>query len=92
MFSAILARSTKRVVQGRFHWDIHQAICAFRKACYSNVASSSEGPLRLYNSYLQRQVLKPDDCQLRVVYQLQGLYERLKDYDPRQQSSKFFLK
>lgn len=89
MFSSILARSTKRVIRRGFLWDIESLSCALRKTCCSKVASSDEGPLRLYNSYLERQVLKPDDCQLQVVYQLQGLYERLKDYDPRlQQTSK----
>jgi len=42
----------------------------------------------LYKSYLEKQLLKPDESQSKVVYQLQGLYERLKDYDPQQKSSK----
>lgn len=87
MFSSILARSTKRAIRRGFLWDIQALSCALRKTCCSKVASSHEGPLRLYNSYLERQVLKPDDCQLQVVYQLQGLYERLKDYDPRLQQT-----
>ena len=87
MFSSTLARSTKRVIRCGFLWDTQALSCALRKTCCSKVASSDEGPLRLYNSYLERQVLKPDDCQLQVVYQLQGLYERLKDYDPRQQQT-----
>lgn len=86
MFCAV-AQSTKRLVRSRFYLDI-QGICAFRRACYSNGIRSNEGPLRLYKSYLEKQVLKPDDSQLKVVYQLQGLYERLKDYDPQQISSK----
>lgn len=87
MFSAI-GHSTKRLARCCFHWRI-QTTCAIRKTCYSSATSCDEGPLRLYNSYLQKQVVKPDDCQLKVVYQLQRLYERLKDYDPRLQSSKF---
>ena len=87
MFSSILNRSTKRVIRCGFLWDIQAVSCALRKTCCNKAASSDEGPLRLYNSYLERQVLKPDNCQLQVVYQLQGLYERLKDYDPRQQET-----
>ena len=90
MFSVILAQSCKRFVRGTFHWNF-QTVCALRKACYSDGISSQEGPLRLYNSYLQKQVLKPDDCQLQVVYKLQGVYERLKNYDPRLQPGKFDL-
>ena len=89
MFSAILAQSSKRFVRCSFHRNF-QTVCALRKACYSNGISSHEGPLRLYDSYLQKEVLKPDDCQLQVVYKLQGVYERLKNYDPRLQSSKFY--
>ncbi|KAJ7387369.1 hypothetical protein OS493_004363 [Desmophyllum pertusum] len=85
MFSAV-AHSTKRLVRCRFHLDIRD-ICAFRKARYSNGIRSDEGPLRLYKSYLEKQVLKPDDSQLKVVCQLQSLFERLKDYDPQLKSN-----
>lgn len=48
----------------------------------------NEGPLQLYKSHLERKVLKPDDSQLKVVCNLQSLFERLKDYDSQKQSSK----
>lgn len=43
---------------------------------------TTQGPLSLYNSYLEKKVLKPDACQLRAVSKLQDLYERVKDYNP----------
>lgn len=90
MFSAI-AQSTKRLACFRFRFVDIQNVYSLRKSCYSNVIKPDEGPLRLYKSYLERQVLKPDDSQLKVVYQLQGLYERLKGYDPQQISSKLLF-
>lgn len=75
----MLALSSRRIVRDLvFHWNI-----GTRKAYFSDKVASCEGPLRLYNSYLQKQVLKPDQCQLQIVRKLQGLYERLKDYDPQ---------
>ena len=83
----VVANSTKRLVRCRFPLDI-QGICAFRRAYYSNGIRSNEGPVQLYKSFLEKQVLKPDDSQVKVVNQLQSLYERLKDYDPKKISSK----
>ena len=90
MFSA-LAQSTKRLVRFRFRLVDIQNFYALRRACFSNEIRSDEGPLRLYQSYLEKQLLKPDDSQSKVVYQLQGLYERVKDYDPKQKSSKLHI-
>ena len=89
MFSAV-AQSTKRLVRFRVRFVGIQNVCTQRRA-FSNGVRSDEGPLRLYKSYLEKQLLKPDDSQSKVVYQLQGLYERLKDYDPQQKSSKLKL-
>lgn len=90
MFSAV-AQSTKRLVRFRVRFVDIQNVCTQRRACFSNGVRSDEGPLRLYKSYLEKQLLKPDDSQSKVVYQLQGLYERLKDYDPQQKSSKLHI-
>ena len=86
MFSAV-AQSTKRLVRFRFRFVDVQNVYTLRRACFSNGIRSDEGPLRLYKSYLEKQLLKPDDSQSKVVYQLQALYERLKDYDPKKKSS-----
>ena len=90
MFSA-LAQSTKRLVRFRFRLVNIQNGYTLRRACFSNGIRPDEGPLHLYKSYLEKQLLKPDDSQSKVVYQLQGLYERLKDYDPQQKSSKLHI-
>ena len=90
MFSAI-AHSTKRLVRFRFRFDDNQNVFTLRKLYHSNEIRPDEGPLRLYKSYLERQLLKPDDSQLKVVCQLQCLYERLKDYNPQQISSKLHI-
>lgn len=87
MFSAV-AQTTKRLVRSRFRLVNVQNVYTVTKACYSNGIRHDGGPLRLYKSYLEKQLLKPDDSQFKVVYQLQGLYERLKDYDPQQKTSK----
>lgn len=87
MFSAV-AQSTKRLVRFRYGFVDIQNVKTLRRACVSNGVRSDEGPLLLYKSYLEKQLLKPDESQSKVVYQLQGLYERLKDYDPQQKSSK----
>jgi len=89
MFSAV-AQSTKRLARFRYGFVDSQNVKALR-ACFSNGVRPDEGPLRLYKSYLETQLLKPDDSQSKVVYQLQGLYERLKDYDPQQKSSKLLI-
>lgn len=82
----MLAFSSKRFVRGLSI----QALCATGKAYFSYEAVSYEGPLREYNSYLQKQVLKPDECQQQIVHKLQNLYERLKDYDPQQRTGKYY--
>ena len=86
MFS-VVTHSTRRVVNCRSHLGI-QGVYAARKACYSDGMKFNEGPLQLYKSYLERKVLKPDNSQLKVVCNLQSLFERLKDYDSQKQSSK----
>lgn len=89
MFS-VVTHSTRRVVTCRSHLGI-QGVYAARKACYSDGMKFNEGPLQLYKSHLERKVLKPDDSQLKVVCNLQSLFERLKDYDSQKQSSNQLL-
>ena len=90
MFSAV-SQSTKRLVRFRYGFVDIRNVKTLRRACFSGGVRPDEGPLRLYKSYLEKQLLKPDDSQSKVVYQLQGLYERLKDYDPQQKSSKLHI-
>lgn len=84
-FPAMLAFSSKRFVRCPSRKNI-QALFSTGKAYSSYEAVSHEGPLRKYNTYLQKQVLKPDECQKQTVHKLQNLYERLKDYDPQQRT------
>lgn len=87
-FPAMLAFSSKRFVRCPSYKNI-QALFSTGKAYSSYEAVSHEGPLRKYNTYLQKQVLKPDECQKQIVHKLQNLYERLKDYDPQQRTGKY---
>lgn len=87
-FPAMLAFASKRFVRCPSYKNI-QTLCATRKAYSSHEAVSYEGPLGQYNTYLQKQVLKPDECQKQIVHKLQNLYERLKDYDPQQRTGKY---
>ncbi|KAK3730828.1 hypothetical protein QZH41_009945, partial [Actinostola sp. cb2023] len=42
-----------------------------------------DGPLGVYNSYLERRILKTDECQQQAVIKLQDLYDRVKHYEPK---------
>lgn len=60
-------------------------LCARQNPCplpwvvYSR--NLSDGPMRLYQSYLEKRVLAPDHSQLQAVSRLQSLYDQLQQCD-----------
>lgn len=53
-------------------------------ARYGSHSSLSEGPVGIYKSYLDRNILRPDKRQHQAVVKLQDLYDRVKDYKPKE--------
>lgn len=49
---------------------------------YSSTSISLTDPLVIYQNYVARGVLKPDNAQLRAAVEFQKLYYRVKDYVP----------
>jgi peroxisome-assembly ATPase len=49
-----------------------------------------EGPLAVFNKKIADKTLLPDEHQLKVVGELQKLYERSNDYEPKSASKSWF--
>ncbi|XP_035694127.1 putative ATPase N2B [Branchiostoma floridae] len=73
MFCRVLGQSVPNLVRGR-----RDLLLYFSGHC----RLLSSGPLQAYAKALQHQHLLPDDHQQAVVARMQGLYDRLKDYQP----------
>ncbi|CAH1245224.1 LACE1 [Branchiostoma lanceolatum] len=73
MFCRVLGQSVPTLVRGR-----RDLLLYFPGQC----RLLSSGPIQAYAKALQHQHLLPDDHQQAVVARMQGLYNRLKDYQP----------